>query len=176
MLVTDAAGYMKTRAEGLSVSYPKLIHVTCVAHALHRVCETIHVLCPNVDKLVGNGKKMFVKSPAHRIELFKNKAPDTSLLPTPVITRWGTWLDATVYYAENFEIFCSVLNEFGGDDASLVTIFQDTFQDSNELKLLRTYLAYIRANFSFLSQSITELEMTTSLLSETIKEISDIQD
>ena len=30
--------------EGLSVSYPKMIHVTCVAHALHRVCETIRVL------------------------------------------------------------------------------------------------------------------------------------
>jgi hypothetical protein len=86
----------------------------------------------------------------------------------------GTWLDATVYYAENFEIFCSVLNEFGGDDASLVTILQDIFQDSNDLKLLRTYLAYICANFSFLLQSVTELEMTTNLLSE-IKEINDIQ-
>jgi hypothetical protein len=173
VLVTDAVGYMKTRAEGLAVSCPKLIHDTCVARALHRVCETFRVLYPNVDKLVANGKKKFVKSPA-RIALFKNKARDTPLLPTPVITRCGTWLDATVYYAGNFEIFCSVLNEFGGDDAYLVTILQDIFQDSNDLKLLRTYLAYICANFSFLSQSVTELEMTTNLLSE-IKEINDIQ-
>ena len=43
--------------EGLSVSYPKMIHVTCVAHALHRVCETIRVLYPNVDKLIANAKK-----------------------------------------------------------------------------------------------------------------------
>jgi hypothetical protein len=74
-------------AEGLSVSCPKLIHVTCVAHALHRVRETIPVLYPNVDKLVANGKNNFVKSPA-RTELFKNKAADTPLLPTPVITWW----------------------------------------------------------------------------------------
>jgi hypothetical protein len=125
--VTDAAPYMKKAAEGLSVSCPKLIHVTCVAHALHRVCETIRVLYPNVDKLVANGKKTFVKSPA-RIELFKNKAPDTPLPSTPVITRWGTWLDATVYYAENFEIFCSVVNEFDGDDASSITILKDIFR------------------------------------------------
>jgi hypothetical protein len=29
LLVTDAATYMKKPAKGLSVSYPKLIHVTC---------------------------------------------------------------------------------------------------------------------------------------------------
>jgi hypothetical protein len=62
-LVTDAAPRMKKTAQGLSVSYPKL-----------------------------------------------------------VTTQWGTWLDATVYYAENFEIFCCVVNEFDGDDASSITI------------------------------------------------------
>jgi hypothetical protein len=50
------------------------------------------------------------------------------------------------------------------------------FQDSNELKVLETDLAYIYANFSFLLQSIRKLEMTRNLLSETVKEINDIQD
>jgi hypothetical protein len=44
-----------------------------------------------------------------------------------------------------------VVNEFDGDDASSITILQDIFQDSNELKVLKTDLAYIPANFSFLS-------------------------
>jgi hypothetical protein len=95
-------------AEGLSVSYPRLIHVMCVAHALHRVCEAICVLYKNLDYLEANGKKIFAKFPA-RIELFKNKAPDIPLPPTPVITCWGTSLDANVYYAENFAIHCSVV-------------------------------------------------------------------
>jgi hypothetical protein len=59
---------------------------------------------------------------------------------------------------------------------NLTGTMQDIFQDLNELKMLRTDLAYIRANFCFLSQPITKLEMTTNLLSETIKEINDIQD
>jgi hypothetical protein len=121
---------MKKAAEGLSVGYIKLIHVTCVARALHRVCETIRMLYPNVDKLVAKGEKIFVKSPG-RIKLFKDKAPDTSLSPTLVITRWGTWLDAAVYYVDSFEIVCSVVNEFDGDDASSVTILQDIYQDWN---------------------------------------------
>jgi hypothetical protein len=59
------------------------------------------VLYPNVDKFAANEKKVSVKLPA-RIQIFKNKAPDTPLPPTPVITGWGTWLGATVYYTENF--------------------------------------------------------------------------
>jgi hypothetical protein len=85
-------------------------------------------------------------------------------------------LDATVYYAENFETFCSVVNEFDGDDASSITMLQYIFQYSNELKVVKTDLAYICANFSFLSQSITKLEMTTNVLPETIKEINDNED
>jgi hypothetical protein len=44
LLVTDAAPDTKTAADRLSVSYPELKRVTCVAHALYRVCETIRVL------------------------------------------------------------------------------------------------------------------------------------
>jgi hypothetical protein len=50
------------------------------------------------------GKKFFVKSPDRR-EFLNNKTPDTPYPPTPVITLWHTWLDAIVYYAENFKTF-----------------------------------------------------------------------
>jgi hypothetical protein len=42
--------------------------------------------------------------------------------------------------------------------------------------VLKTDLAYIHANLSFLSQTIIKLEKATNLLLETIKEINDIQD
>jgi hypothetical protein len=42
---------MKKAAERLFMSF-----------AFYRVCETIRVLYPTVDKLVANGKKLFVKS------------------------------------------------------------------------------------------------------------------
>jgi hypothetical protein len=38
LLVTDAAPYMKTSSERLSVSHPKLTHVMRVAYDLQRVC------------------------------------------------------------------------------------------------------------------------------------------
>jgi hypothetical protein len=61
LLDTDVPRYMKIAEEGLSVSYPKLIYITCIGHALHRACETICVLYQNVDKLIANGKKIFKK-------------------------------------------------------------------------------------------------------------------
>ena len=85
LLLTDAAPYMIKAGDGLSVSYPK----------------TIRVLYPNVDKLIANAKKVFVKSPS-RVKIFKTRAPNTPLPPSPVITHWGTWVDAVKYYATNF--------------------------------------------------------------------------
>jgi hypothetical protein len=45
LLVADSTLYIKKVAEGL---YTELVHVTCVAHSLHRVCETIHVFYPKL--------------------------------------------------------------------------------------------------------------------------------
>jgi hypothetical protein len=67
----------------------------------------------------------------YRIDRLKNKAPDTPIPPTPVITRWGTWSDAIVYYAGKFYIFCSVANEPHRDDAPTVEMLKDLFKDSN---------------------------------------------
>jgi hypothetical protein len=87
------------------------------------------VFYPNAGKLLANGKKMFVTAPA-RIEVVKNEAPDAHPPPqTPVITLWGTWSDATVYYTEKFEMICFVANELIRDGASSVGLLQEVFND-----------------------------------------------
>ena len=39
VLVTDSASYMLKAAKALQVFYSNLIHVTCLAHGLHRIAE-----------------------------------------------------------------------------------------------------------------------------------------
>lgn len=170
ILLSDAAPYMKKAAEALSVSYPNMLHVTCVVHGLHRVCETIRSLYPKVDKLVSNGKKIFVKAPT-RIDLFRNTNPNIPLPPTPIVTRWGTLLSAVVYYAEHFDDFKTVLDQLNEDDASSIEIVKNLLSDG----CLRNELAYISANLSFLCDSIKKLEQTTNLLTESVKEISEVE-
>ena len=39
--VSDAAPYMIKAAKALQLLYPKMIHVTCLEHVLHRVAEEV---------------------------------------------------------------------------------------------------------------------------------------
>ena len=57
LLVTDRANYMKNAGEKLKVRFPKLIHLTCLAHGLHDISETIRLNFPLVNKFVLNAKK-----------------------------------------------------------------------------------------------------------------------
>ena len=61
MILTDAAPYMKASANSLKVLYPRMIHLTCLAHGLHRIAETIRENYQKVDKLISNVKKFFQK-------------------------------------------------------------------------------------------------------------------
>ncbi|KAL4084079.1 hypothetical protein QTP88_029395 [Uroleucon formosanum] len=101
LYVTDAAPYMVKSGEALKVFYPKLIHVTCMAHGLHRVAEAIREKYQNVDRLISNSKKIFLKAPS-RVNTFKDMYPNLSLPPQPILTRWGTWLEAAIYYGKYF--------------------------------------------------------------------------
>jgi hypothetical protein len=100
LFVSDAAPYLIKKVTVLQSLYSKMIHVTCLAHTLHRVAEEVRGSYPEVDKLIGNGKKIFIKSPL-RVQQFKEEAPALPLPPQPIVTRWGTWLDAANYYCTN---------------------------------------------------------------------------
>jgi hypothetical protein len=70
----------------------------------NRVTKKIREMFPNVNKLVSNIKKVFLKVLYHA-QVYKEIFPDVSLLPEPVLTRWGTWLEAAVFNCKNFEKF-----------------------------------------------------------------------
>lgn len=38
-----------------------MIHITCLAHGLHRVTETVHILNPKIDRIIVNIKKCLEK-------------------------------------------------------------------------------------------------------------------
>ena len=108
LVVTDAAPYMVKSMNGLKSLYPKMIHVTCLAHGLHRVAEFIRSSYPEVNRLIATGKSMFVKAP-HRVQLFRAMNPEVPLPPSQVLTRWGTWLNAAEYYNKFHDEFSSVI-------------------------------------------------------------------
>jgi len=93
-----------------------MIHVTCLAHALHRI---FRLQFPDVDSLIANVKNIFLKAPI-RINTFKELYPDLSLPPQPVITRWGTWLEGADYYRKNLGSIKNVLSELDSSSAMAI--------------------------------------------------------
>jgi hypothetical protein len=88
LFVSNVAPYMIKAAKPLHLLYLKMIHVTCLEHAIHRVAEVVRGSYPEVDKLIVNGKKIFIKS-LLRVQKFKEEVPTLPLPPQPIVTRWG---------------------------------------------------------------------------------------
>lgn len=110
LFLSDAAPYMVKCGQALIALYSKMIHVTCAAHGLHRVAEEVQSQYESVDQLNSNIKKIFRKAPSHLL-FFKTEVPNLPLPPEPVLTRWGTWINAAIYYCENFEIIFNIVNK-----------------------------------------------------------------
>ena len=176
LLVTDAAPYMKKAAKALKTLFPKMTHITRLAHALHRIAEEIRRIFPEVDKLISNCKKVFLKSPS-RCEVFREHAPMLALPPRPIITRWGTWLDSALYYAKNFNIVKEIVNKLDREDAASIRICQEVMDDPEVFG----NLIYIATHFKNLPDTITKLEKKESkmcdslrLFEETVDELSNV--
>ena len=86
ILVSDGAAYMVKAGQDLKIFYPSLVHVTCLCHGLHRICEMVREMFPSVDQLISTCKKVFLKAPA-RISAFKESCPNLGLPPEPVLSR-----------------------------------------------------------------------------------------
>ena len=94
--------------------------MTCLAHGIHRIAERVKTMFTNVNKLIADRKKIFLKSP-FRARQLKLIAPNLALPPRPIITRWGTWIEAVNYYAINFDEVKRNVEFFDeGDSAAIV--------------------------------------------------------
>lgn len=103
LFLSDAAPYMVKSGDAIKNLYSKIIHVTCLAHAFHRVAETVRINNPKIDKIIANVKKVFRKAPS-RIQIFKNMFPILTLPPEAILTRWGIWIEASLYDCEHFAL------------------------------------------------------------------------
>lgn len=155
LLVTDAAPYMIKAGKHLVTFYVKMIHLTCLAHAIHRVCEFIRASYQDVDSLISNCKKIFLKSPS-RLNVFREYLPDVPLPPRPVITRWGTWLTAALYYSTHFDQIKDILQQFNETECVAISKAKRLMEAST----IQAHLACIASNFSSLPEGIVRLEDT----------------
>lgn len=80
--------------------------------------------------------------------------PEIPLPPEPVITRWGTWLQACDYYAKYYEEVKSVIVELNEGDAESIRQAKKSFASNN----VRRHLATIKTNFMCIPKGIDILQ------------------
>src|SRR5258706_2309337 len=64
-----------------------MIHITCIAHALHHVAETVRNRFKDVDAFIGNVKSIFRKSPKRTLRL-EEMYPELQRPPKPIKKKW----------------------------------------------------------------------------------------
>lgn len=169
LFVSDGAAYMKKAGEKLCATFHKMIHVTCVAHGLHRVAEEVRCIYKKTNWIISETKKIFRKAP-YRIKLFKKILPTVPLPPSPITTRWGTWIEAACYYNEYFSAIKDVIVVLPNDSAAIKKA-KRLFQSSK----IQEELEIIHKNFQCLIIAIKKLENQNLLLIDAIKEIQNVQ-
>ncbi|KAJ4425798.1 hypothetical protein ANN_27423 [Periplaneta americana] len=145
LFLTDAAPYMVKAANSLKALYSKMVHVTCLAHACHRIAEEIRGNFPDVEKLIGNVKKIFLKSPS-RVNIFQSEAHGIPLPPAPILTS---------------------------DSAASITISQDLLSHSEiqgKLAYIKSNFGFLPRIITSLEQRgcpmSTQIELVKSIVSD----------
>ncbi|ODM87291.1 hypothetical protein Ocin01_19391 [Orchesella cincta] len=162
--------YMLLAGKNLKGTYPDLLHITCLAHGLNRVAETIKSLFPLANRMMSSVKAVFKKAPS-RVLKYKTENPDLKLPPEPVQTRWGTWLIAADFYAENLDRIKHVVKELDKTDAACIKNAQNLLG----MKSLQQELACLSANFTFIAQTITSLEDRKLTLMDSLAAIDSVK-
>lgn len=170
LLLSDAAPYMVKAGNSLKIFFPNLIHLTCLAHGINRVGETIRERYKTVNSLISNMKKLFIKAPL-RVQRYKENFPNLLLPPEPVITRWGTWINAAVFYADNFQDLKKFIADFDADCAAIVEC-KKLFLD----KQLAVHLSFIKSHFSCFVPVIKNLQTIGLPLTESLHMVEELQE
>lgn len=88
-----------------------------------------------------------------------------------MITRWGTWLIAAVYYCDHLHEVKSVVDSFDSEDAQSIANAQPLFADAQ----IRAELVYIKAHFSSIPFVIKKLETQGLCLIDSLKLVDTVK-
>jgi hypothetical protein len=102
---------MKKAGRCVQQLFPKALHVTCLAHALHNVCEEVRIHFSKIDRQIAEMKKIFLKF-SKKIAILKEKCPGILNPHKTITTRWGTWITAVEYYCTYLNYIKNAVKEF----------------------------------------------------------------
>jgi len=152
LIITDQAPACKKAVRLAKSEFKNVKHVTCLAHAIHRVCECVRQNSELSDKFISNMKNILTNSPKRR----RNFQEITGLCvpKQPIITRWGTWLETSFFYAKHFDKMCEFIKQLPDSKNKSVIALKELIINSKELRLEIKGLT----DFQILTKSIIKIQ------------------
>jgi hypothetical protein len=147
---------MVAAATTLHILYPRLFHITCVAHLLHNCAMKVRNNFPNVDQVIAAVKAACVKN-KERQSLFNAIGRP----PTPIVTRWASWLEAAFYYAAHLPEVRTIVTNLEGNGL-LVKRCKEALADKD----LAQSLLHITSCYSQLATTVTKFESSSFSIAE----------
>jgi len=118
----------------------------------------------DINALITNVKKIFLKAPS-RIRYYKEHCPNLKLPHEPVITRWGTWIKAVVFYCVNYNCIKTVILSLDDNAISVQNCKQLLQEDAD----LISHLNFVNQYFSFIPDVITSLQTQSLTLPQPLE-------
>ena len=148
----------------LKTIYPALFHVTCLAHLLHNCTEKVHAHFKQVNNLIVHIKAKTVKNPSRR-----NMFAAISSPPQPVLTCWGSWINAAEYYAKKLPQVKELVNSFSSGGI----LVKEAKKAANKASLT-VDLALIKQDYSALPKLIKNFESSKYNIWEAVVDINSL--
>lgn len=108
--MSDAASYMTKAFKEITKLHKNFFHVTCLAHLLHNCCMRIKTYYENIDKCISSIKAITIKNKTN-----SNKFNSIGKPPDVIVTRWTSWLKATIYHSKHFNSIKTIVNTLEDD-------------------------------------------------------------
>ena len=164
LLLSDAAPYMIAAARTLKVLYPQMLHVMCLAHLVHNAAMKVKMHFDKVDELIACVKAATVKNKSRRA-LFDG----IGISPEPVVTRWGSWLQAAFYYGKHLPVIREIVGDFKGE-LMLVRRAKEAVLDEGHA----TSLIQIERCYKGVAELVLELESSDCTIERAFKKTNSL--
>jgi len=164
LLLFDAAKYMVAAGAIPKSLYPKLFHVTYVAHLLHNCAMKVRSYFKDVDQPIAKVILVTVKNKNRQAKIATIGYP-----PQPVLTRRGNWLNAALYYAKNLPEVKAIVERFEGSGV-LVTIAKVGLQTTG----LASQFLKIKDQYERLVMLIETMESAKYTIKEAMQAIQEL--
>jgi len=133
---------------------------TCVAHLLHNCAMKVKSHFHDVDQLIASIKAATVKN--------KSRQPQFAVgySTRPIVTRWGSWLNAALYYARNLPEVKSIVESFEGSGVLVIQA-----KNSLQTPSLTAQLLKIKDQYECLVNLIDIMESAKCTIKEAVQAI-----